>query len=470
MAWLASVTEVYDEDDAEDEGQQALGLPPLNIVLSPDAAPRDQLTDVSITEGAEKKTWIADGLIWTDLGLDYGLFSLSKRDFEQFRKDYSRLWGGGSLNQSQMAYKWGLPSAHAVDLFRRVHGLRQTSIPHTDEELNELGVDAAVEETLASKRQSYMLKLQEKERVREKADAEKWRGLETSLRGVLASLTAPEPVTTEEIAALLDPPAAPYALMISLSDLHIGKLVLGPDGQVVWNRAMARAAGITAVRDLLRQTLVLGRPDEIQLLLCSDGLHVDGPNIATTGGTPQGEQSEGTYREMVEDYLNLAQEAIGICRAIAPVRALIVEGNHDRTSSMMIGLMLERLYAGDSRVSVLTQRGGGLIQFNYGENTLAFLHGEYLKRPGDLFKIMLATADGSGDPLLRHRLAWSGHLHHERVEDLGGIKHHVLPALCPGDEWHKRNFYVGAKVETQAFVIRRSGGKSAVFYTTANAV
>ena len=79
---------------------------------------------------------------------------------------------------------------------------------------------------------------------------------------------------------------------------------------------------------------------------------------------------------------------------------------------------------------------------------------------------MLATADSTGLPLMRHRLSWGGHLHNERVEDLGGIKHHTLTSLAPNDEWHRRSFWIGATLEAQAFVIRRSGGKGAVFYTS----
>jgi hypothetical protein len=419
----------------------------------------------AVIEGSKKETWIADGLVHTDLGTDYGVFSLTRRDFEAFRKDYSRLWAGKALNQSQMAYKYSFPSAHAVDTFRRIHGLRQTSIPHTDEEIATLGVDGAVAETLASHRQSYMLKLQERERLEERRDAERWRTLELSIQGIIAGMGQLEAPTPADLNSLIQTASQPYAVMISLSDLHLGRLAHDADGKVIWNRKEAKRVAITAVRDLLKQTLVLGRPDEIMLLVASDGVHIDGPQMSTTGGTPQGEQSEGTYREMVEDYLSLLQEVIGICRAISSTRLLVVEGNHDRVTSMMIGLMLNQLYAGDTRVNVETQRGSGLIQINYGENTLAFLHGEFLKRPGDLFKILLATADNTGLPLMRNRLTWGGHLHHERVEDLGGIKHHTLTSLAPNDEWHRRSFWVGATLEAQAFVIRRSGGKGAVFYS-----
>ncbi|TDE87340.1 hypothetical protein [Deinococcus sp. S9] len=417
---------------------------------------------------AEGHTWTDErsGTVFTDLGPDYGLSVLTQGEFRSLRRDYSKLWGGGAMSRADLAYKYRFPSVHAVEIFTRIHGLRQNSIPLTDTELEEDGVEGAVDKVIESRRQAFMMKLQQKEREAEKRDAEKWRTFEVNAHLIAASIKPLPQPDASTLDALLNPAPNPYALVISLSDIHLGKTAYSVDGRLNYDRREAARRAVAAVRDLLTQALVLGRPDEIMLVLCSDGLQADLPMLTTTSGTSMAGQTDGTYREMVEDYLALAREVIGICRAVAVTRPLIVEGNHDRTSSLLIGLLLEQVYAGDSRVQVERQRGDGLIFLNYGETSLAFLHGEYLKSSKDLFRIMLTAAEERGLPLKSRRLSFSGHLHHERVEDLGGIKHHVLPALAAHDEYHRRNFYTGAEVETQAFVIRRSGGKGAVFYTS----
>lgn len=420
----------------------------------------------TLTEAEPHRTWVDErsGTVFTDLGPDYGVVMLTQGEFRSLRRDYSRLWGGKAMNQSEIAYKYRFPSAHAVEVFKRIHGLRQTSIPFTDAELEEEGVDALTDKTIESLRQRFHLDLQEKERAGLKRDAEKWRALEVSIQSVLASLR-PLPAPEVHLDDLLEMADAPYALMVSLTDLHLGKLAYGPDGRVIWNRAEARRVALAALRDLLAKACLRGRPTEIILMLGSDGVHVDGPQLTTTSGTPQGEQSDGTYREMVEEYLALCREILDICRAIAPTRAVIVEGNHDRTTAMLIGMMLEALYAGDERVAIVRQKGQGLILVNAGATTLAFLHGDYLKKPGALFPAIMALARELGLTLQPHVLAFGGHLHHEQVLDLGIIKYHVLTSLTPPDEWHRRALYAASTVEAQAFVIRMSGGKEAVLYS-----
>lgn len=403
--------------------------------------------------------------IFTDLGPDHGgVFLISKDDLDRLRRDYSKYWGGGAMSQADIAINYKFQSVHAFEVFKRVHGLRQSSLPYDDSALLALGPEEAAAKTIASHRQEYLLKLQGQERMAEKRDAEKWRALEHSVLSITSTLQ-PLQLSDLGVEALLSPPVYPYALVISLTDLHLGKSAYDVQGRQNYNRAEAARRAIESVRDLLKQALVMGRPDEIMLILGSDGLDADGPLMTTTSGTSLAGQTDGTYREMVEDYLNLCQQVIGLCRTLARTKALILEGNHDRVSSMMIGLMLEQLYRGDSRVEIQRQLGDGVIFFNYEENSLMFTHGDFLRSFKDVFRIMLGAASERGLPLKNVRLSFSGHLHHEKTEDLGGIKHHLLPALCSADEYHRRHHYSQSTTETVAFVLRRSGGKSAVFYS-----
>lgn len=418
--------------------------------------------EAAVHEGA---TWTDErsGTVFTDLGPDYGMITFTQGEFRSIRRDYSKHYGGKGISQSDLAIRYKFPSAHAFDVFRRVHGLRQNSIPFTDEEIEKDGVDALVDKSIESKRQEFFLKLSAKEREAEKRDAEKWRALEVNLRSVISALTALPPLPVAESPR---PAREPYALMISLTDLHLGKRVQGPGGEVLWDRQRAAQAALDGVADLISQSSVLGHPDEIMLLIASDGIQVDGPLLCTTGGTPMAGQTDGTYREMVEDYLRMVRRAVAMCYGVAPVRLLVVEGNHDRVTAMMMGLMLEQLYSEDDRVSVERQQGQGMILVNYAATTLVFLHGEALRgnKGAQLWPAITALAREKHLAVQPSILAFSGHLHHQRSEDLGGIIHHTLMALGGADEYHRRHLYLGSQEGAEGFVVRRSGGKGAVFY------
>ena len=420
---------------------------------------------LSISDKA--KTWVDErsGMIFTELGPDYGIIAFTQGEFRSIRRDYSKHYGGGAVSQTEIALRYRFSSAHAFSVFREIHQLRQNSYPFTDTELEEEGEDALADKAIESRRQAAFLKLQEKERAAEKRDAEKWRTLEVNMQAVVASV---EPQAPLPLAAPLPAAQEPYALMISLTDLHLGMLAHSPTGDVLWNRKIAKGSALGAVDDLLARAVRLGAPDEIVLLICSDGVHVDGPALTTTAGTRQGEQSEGTYRQMVEDYLDLVRRAVTACYSAAPIRLVVVEGNHDQVTSMMVGLMLEQIYRDDARVTVERQRAQGLILVTYGANTLSFMHGDYLPRggaaAGKLWPAITALARAQGMVIQPNILSFGGHLHHENTTDFGGIVHHTLMALCPSDEWHRRALWNGAVKGAQGFLIRRSGGKDSVLY------
>lgn len=61
-----------------------------------------------------------------------------------------------------------------------------------------------------------------------------------------------------------------------------------------------------------------------------------------------------------------------------------------------------------------------------------------------------------------HHIAFGGHLHHQKVEEYGGMVHYLLPSLCGHDRWHSINGYVTAKPALQGFIVEEQGGVAAV--------
>lgn len=423
----------------------------------------------SLSVSDKSKTWVDErsGTVFTDLG-DYGLISFTQGEFRSIKRDYSRHYGGQALTRQEIALRYRFPTIKAFEVFAKIHELRQNGLPFTDTELLEEGADALADKAIESQRQAFFTKLNTKEQELLKRDAEKWRAFEVNaaliaseLRGLVQSSKTPLSLKT--------PPTTsdPFAAFVCLSDVHYGKLDVDRYGKTVYNREIAAEIVRAATRDLLAQTLMLGTPEEIILLAGgSDYLHADGPKLLTSSLlTNQGAQSDGTYRQILTGGAALMIEVVKMCRAIAPVRLVEVPGNHDAQSSLFMAMLLKEAFAGDEHVTIESGDGGRVL-IEYGASSLYFLHGDNLKKETDLFKLMLHDAEERGTYLRKFRLAFSGHLHGERTNDLGGIKHHVCSALTGSDEWHREMGFLANTREAQSFIIRKSGGKAAVLYSS----
>ncbi|MCD0159817.1 hypothetical protein IHN63_00700 [Deinococcus sp. 6YEL10] len=443
----------------------------LREAYLPDTAPartaparQDTQPDArSVIDGDPKEHWVKDGYIYTDLGPDYPLYSISQRDFDSLRRDYSTEWGGRALNQADIAYKYNFPSTHAVSRFLRVHGLRHSSLPFSDEQLDEIGVDAAVQETAASRRQKYLLDLREVELKQARKDADRWRALEFNLSTLITAHLSPVLTRQEPVLAPIAPAASPFALVLGLSDIHIGKLTRNSRGERTYDRQIAKRRVLTTTDSLLAEASLFGRPETIVFMIGQDGAHVDNDMLTTTAGTPQAGQTDGSFREIVTDYVETLCAVIDRLVAVSHVELCVVPGNHDRLTTLFIGLLLRQVYRNHSRVT-FHQVDAPWLFLNYGDNTLMLTHGDGLKNEASIYRVFMTQAREQGVQLGTHLSIYTGHLHTDKQVDLGGIVHNQIPSITPSDDWHKQHGYVGARQESTAYILDRHHGRRATLF------
>jgi len=255
-----------------------------------------------------------------------------------------------------------------------------------------------------------------------------------------------------------------YLLEIGAYDLHLGKLGISGDD---YSLDIARERLFSALRSLFARARGF-KIEEIVFVVGNDFLNIDRgkPFNSTTKGTPQS-NSVSAYeayrfgRKLLVDCINgLAEQA--------PVRVVVIPGNHDEESMLHMGDALEVLYEETPHITVDNTRP--LMKgYKYGECLLIFDHGDKLKNHKNLASVISQ----------RFREVWSsvkhievhrGHLHSLKtnimgqVEELNGIAVRHLGSMSATDQWHDDSGYMSTSKRAHAFIWHKRDGMQCEYY------
>lgn len=255
-----------------------------------------------------------------------------------------------------------------------------------------------------------------------------------------------------------------YLLEIGAYDLHLGKL--GIDGDS-YSLDVARTRLRSAIDSLFHRARGF-RIEEIVFVVGNDFLNIDkaNPFNSTTAGTPQS-NSVSAY-DAYRFGRKLLIECINSLAVVAPVRVVVVPGNHDEESMLHMGDAIEALYEQTPHVTVDNSRP--LMKgYVYGECLLIFDHGNRVKNYKNLASVISQ----------RFREVWSsvkhievhrGHLHSLKtnimgqVEELNGIAVRHLGSMSPTDQWHDDSGYLSKNKRAHAFVWHKTNGMQCEYY------
>lgn len=406
------------------------------------------------------------GGIYTDIGKDYPVIYFPKEDFRRFRKDYSKGWGGRALNQEEIATKWGFPDVHAVSEFVRVHGLRHTSDPFTDAELDEKGLTAAIDEAVLERRQGYKVGYRNAERAQLEKDAVKWHRFEDSMRAVLGSLALSAPARPRKLK--LASAEKDLVMVFGVSDLHWGKLCYRGNGELSYDRVTARQRLEDATDTLLRRTSAHGRIGTAYYLVGSDALHYDSRSPKTTGGTMLAGSSDPNYAGVLAEFIEVVtQNILTVLQAVDHLVLVGVPGNHDHHTAVMLFYVLQARFREYENVSFIGKFSEPRVYVNHGELTFQFSHGDKLKM-AKLHEHFLAEPRKQGLTLGRTLISVSGHIHHAKDMDADGIDHIVIPSLSEADDYHQDGGWTGSRPAAAAYLYATDGEKVATIHARAS--
>lgn len=248
-------------------------------------------------------------------------------------------------------------------------------------------------------------------------------------------------------------PLSGNLLELSIPDVHFGKLAWGVEtGSDNYDTNIAIQRFEESLRQLLHRTSGFSL-DQIVLVLGNDLFHTDNRSNTTTKGTVV--DTDSRYFKVFRKVRQLVIEKIEELRAIAPVRVVIVPGNHDEHSSWHLGDSLECWFRNYEDVWVDNEPISRKV-YRFGEVMFMWLHGDKGKKID--YPLVMATEYRKMFGETSFHEIHCGHLHTESSVEKHGIMTRVLPSLCGTDYWHSSNHFVGNKKAAVAYVFNKKDG------------
>jgi UDP-2,3-diacylglucosamine pyrophosphatase LpxH len=246
--------------------------------------------------------------------------------------------------------------------------------------------------------------------------------------------------------------------VLVVADTHFGKYA--------WNRT---TGGDDYDLDLAEQLvgsagsqlLAVGdshSPTRRTIAFLGDLFHYDTPTGTTTGGTPL--ERDGRLQKMIQVGCDTLLAIVERSAAAVPTDVVIVNGNHDEVLTWTFQrIMLER-FRGSKSVRV-KEEFTGRQYVTHGRNLLGFAHGHRAKRKLPQIMALEASQQWSECP---YREWHTGHFHSQAaewqrpIETLDGVIVRTAPALCPPDDWHSVNGFIGSRQACETFLYSPEGG------------
>lgn len=223
--------------------------------------------------------------------------------------------------------------------------------------------------------------------------------------------------------------------VIPLPDIHVGLLAWEEETGGNYDTHIARETMRVAIADLVesmppsKHCLVLG---------LGDLLHFDGYEARTErSGNPL--DTDSRYPKVLREALRLVKYTIDLCLLRhGHVEVRLMAGNHDAKAALAVALALSEGYAGDERVTI--DDSPAYIWFRrYGKVLLGATHGD--KAKPDQMPLLMAVDRPQDWAASTRRRVFTGHVHHERLREIGGVIVETLRAPVAKDAYHSFEGY-----------------------------
>lgn len=250
--------------------------------------------------------------------------------------------------------------------------------------------------------------------------------------------------------------------VLVIADTHFGKYAWGKTtNDSDYDLSIAEQL----VTDAGQRLLAVGdtyRPGRRTVAFIGDLFHYDTPGGTTTSGTPL--ERDGRLQKMLQVGCDTLLALVDASAATCPTDCVVVNGNHDETLSWAFARILQERFRRDGRVRV-SDRYTGRQYTTHGQNLLGFAHGHRAKRK--LPQIMALEAASQWSQCT-YREWHTGHFHSQAaewqrpIETLDGVVVRTAPAICPPDDWHSINGFIGSRQACETFLYEPVGGLCAM--------
>lgn len=249
---------------------------------------------------------------------------------------------------------------------------------------------------------------------------------------------------------------------IGIPDLHFGKLAWDKETGFDYDIDEARKLFLWAIESLLHKVSHVNI-SKIILPIGNDLFHVDDLNNQTTRGTPV--DADTRWQKSFDLGIDMIIEGIELCKKVASVDIIMVQGNHDYQRTYYAGSTLKAWYRNDENVSI-DNSPKSRKTVSFGDVFIMYTHGNEEKQ-NQLPLLMFTEFKESA--LKKFREIHIGHTHKKRdihyvyTEEYNGVRVSVLPSLCPPDAWHHKKGFVENIRSAEGRLYHRKRGNEGIF-------
>lgn len=251
----------------------------------------------------------------------------------------------------------------------------------------------------------------------------------------------------------------PHALVIDISDLHVGKYSSPYETGEQYDMTTAYKRAIEGLKGILDKTSGFDI-DQIVFVIGNDILHTDTTKKTTTSGVPQ--DTDGAWYENFLMAKDIYVQCIEVLLPIANIHIVHCPSNHDYMSGFMLADTIHSYFRLSENVTFDIDMSDRKY-YEYGENLIGLSHGDGTKMADT--PLLMANEYPQGWARTKYRYVYLHHIHHKEQwkfkggKDYQGVTVEYLRSPSSSDGWHHRNGYQHAKRAIEAFVHCKNHGQ-----------
>jgi len=246
--------------------------------------------------------------------------------------------------------------------------------------------------------------------------------------------------------------AADLLTLYPVADLHVGLHAWGAETGEDYNTRAATERLVTWLGQCVDAAPASGRG---VILLNGDTLHADDQRNETPRSKHALDTDTRHFRTLDLTIAAVASAVEYAAQRHERLTVIVLPGNHDPHAYMAVLFALAQRYRDNERIEVRQKPGEWWVQ-QFGQVLLAAHHGDKARAE----RMVHFLADGYA-PIwgrTRHRYLWTGHLHHHKAQDIGGVQWEQLRAVTARDAYAVSNAY-SARAQMQAVTYHRDDGE-----------
>lgn len=251
------------------------------------------------------------------------------------------------------------------------------------------------------------------------------------------------------------PPEAVHADLCTvypIADAHVGMRAWHRETGSDYDTDMAAER----LRSWIAQCVAASPPSETAIILdVGDFTHANDDTYQTPRSKHVLDVDTRMFRTLDVGIATLGGAVESALTKHKTVHVCILPGNHDATIYLAVMFALAERYRNEPRVTVHKQPGEFFIH-EFGRVMIAAHHGDKAKPDRLVHFVADEFAEAWGRT--KHRFLFTGHLHHHKSQDIGGMKWEQLRAVTERDAYAVSHAY-SARAQLQAITYDKFRGE-----------